>query len=593
MTSVFVFEDAGWHKFLSYDHVFSFCSNPADSHTQDYMSEADIELLGEEEFQCMMNYLQNRQFENAFVYRGVDLLWCFKKSFFEFVYSVRYHYETFKKLIEKHKSGHFYLANRDEFFQYPSLARIIQASPLRQYSNIHIIEDDVELGAKEVRKCGSVRRIPWPSFLFVGKFNQCRTAIFSDYEKSKNVLSKVKDQGCVLFSNSRAPRTALRAIKNKAALYQIAYPAKVASFYQGKAEAFLMSLREQRFFSDYRLGELDGGMLLEAETTRLFRTSLPRLLFEIDHLHKFFREVTALRSVLLDEDVNPSKNACCQVARQYRVASFVEMHGALGDKKGVLPLTADQIFVWGRAQRDKLVGWGCPEDRVVVSGSSRYGPYQRLDTKKVRNEVAKRYRLDPSQTIMLIGFLSTTINRGRLVFEDKIHRNICSALDVVGDIVSHIRSVQVLIKVHPGDKNVTFFMEWIHKKALGQRVVVVEKYDPLLLAKAADFLVVYASTYAVDGFALGKPVVCLHDDQWHLLEEFRRFPVFYYAHNQEQLRDVVLRLIRNEQVRIGSWREARGECLNENKMDPADIITSYLTSCPSTHGALHERIKRC
>lgn len=380
----------------------------------------------------------------------------------------------------------------------------------------------------------------------------------------------------VFFLNTPSPRTLWRALVHKTGLYQAAYHPRRGGKYRALTEQYVELVYKHKPFSDFWHSEIEMGPLFEAEIVRLFRSALPKLLFEIDHAHQFFSAANSLRSVLLDEDANASKNAFCQVARQYHVASFIERHGALGHQIGVLPLAADWLFVWGRAQRNKLIKWGAPPDRLIVSGCSRFGHYQKLDDHLIRRQVAKQLKLDPSKKIILIAFSSVTVARGRFVFEDKFNRNIESAFDVIAEILAEFPVVQVVIKARPGDEGLSFFIEWAKKNSFHGRVCVLEHFDPLILAKAADFLVVYASTYAVEGFALGKPVICLHDQAWDLLEEFRTFSIFNYADDLESLRKSMQLMIQTGKANINGWEEARRECLNEGDMSPEKTIASYL-----------------
>jgi len=95
-----------------------------------------------------------------------------------------------------------------------------------------------------------------------------------------------------------------------------------------------------------------------------------------------------------------------------------------------------------------------------------------------------------------------------------------------------------------------------------------------LLAKAADFLIVYQSTYAVDGFALGKPVISLWDDS-NFFDEFKPYKVFTEVKSAKELREAILKFL-NGFVPPANWQEARRACLNENGEDPDRFIASVL-----------------
>ncbi len=87
---------------------------------------------------------------------------------------------------------------------------------------------------------------------------------------------------------------------------------------------------------------------------------------QIDNFHKMFKTMPKLKTVILDEDISPDKNALCQVARQYGAKSTVICHGQLGIISGFLPLTADFIQVKYPEQKSKLIKWGLEPFRIIV-----------------------------------------------------------------------------------------------------------------------------------------------------------------------------------------------------------------------------------
>ncbi len=579
MKKVLILEGKIEQKVLGYDHTFSFCSNLADSFPQDYATETEIEATYDQEFELMVHYLRHPETKEAFSYRDVDLLWCFKKTVIEFSFYIRWRYDILKKIMAKFPTAQFYLEKSDEISQYPSLEKVIQSSPLKGNPNIYTFEKQKVRFENTLAKQIFVHQSPFPNVVKIGKLNASKICIFSDYEKSKSILRKTKSEGCVLFSNAKSPKTLLRAIVNQTAFYQSAYdPKKRGGIYQEKTEAFVGSLDKSKLFSNFAMGELRGEELLKAEVVRLFKSTLPRLLFEIDHMHRFFSEATSLRSVLLDEDVSASKSAFCQAARRYGILSAVECHGALARKNGILPLTADLVFVWGRAQKNKLISWGCPEEQIMVSGCSRYNQYQKMDTQHVRNKIAKQFGFDPNGKIVLLAFPSTTINRGRWFWEDQINKNIFATLKALAESLSEIDSMQLLIKVHPGDERLAHYKEWVVKQreSFKNRVNIAYQFDPLLLAKAANFLIVYMSTYAVEGFALDKPVIYLFSDEDRMLNEIRCLDVFFYPRNDGELKATIRQLIQNSAIKPGQWEEAKKEYLNEGCDQAEDIIAPYL-----------------
>lgn len=558
-----------------YDHVFSFSAGQAHSFADDYVTPEEVQSLYDVVYDAVCERLKDPSAARSFSYREVNLLWCFKKELFHSAYWVALKWEVLRRVVEKFPGGHFYIypgtgkSNSSRFADI--LARVPTAMKSASFHELPVSSETKNV-RKSSRACVSLSSI-WPRILSFGRLSHCRTAVFSDYARSRSVLQRLAPGGCAVFSNTPSPRTVFRALNDGASLFQISYDKK-GGYREEIVRKFIGHLREAKIFSDVVWTGLNAEPFLQQMLEQLFAEVLPRLLFEIDAAHRFFQRASRMRAVLLDEDIDPCKNAFCQVARQYNVKTFVELHGALGARHGLIPLTADKIFVWGQAQKNRLIRWGCPADRIIVSGCSRYGYYQKLDASGVKMNVARRAGLDPKRKIVLIAF--APISRWHAWYERRMWRVIGETLAVVKQHVEESQA-QFIIKLHPADENERFYRDWVASNHLEGHVVVIKKYDPMLLAKAADFLIVYGSTYAVDGFALGKPVICLEDFWDPLLEEYREYSVFLYANSKNDLYDFSRKLLGSEISKSDSQEKAREACLNQKGEDPEAFIASQLT----------------
>ncbi len=413
-----------------------------------------------------------------------------------------------------------------------------------------------------------------PVFFKFGNLDKVRVAIFSDFARSQSVLKELPRGTAILFTPRPSLRTLFRAMAHGAAYAQTAFHEKEFSRYQELSAIFLKRLCKKKIFWDFLIRDVNAEEVLQREVERLFQSLLPELLFHIESVEQFFSHLPSLRSALLDEDIDPFKNAFCQVACRLGVKTFVELHGALGGKHGLVPLTADFMFVWGRAQKNRLIEWGCPAEKLIVSGSSRYSVYQKMDVRKARTKVARTLGLDPGKPILLLVF--TPVSRWQVPFEAPIRRVIAETLQVAASFARE--GVQFVIKLHPFDRTNLFYADWVQAQGLTKTVAVVNRFDPLLLAKAVEGLVVYGSTYAVDGFALGKPVMLLYDrdDPYRLLEEFRPFEIFHESCGPDELASWIRRLYDGSLNASQPFETARRECPNKGGPAPAAFIASTL-----------------
>ena len=573
MKKLLILEASIPHKPSDDTHVFSFVVNEADSFPEDYLNEEEAEAFYNETYDAVCGSLRDHALKDLFSYRGVDLLWCFKKLLFDYAHFSRLRYETLKRVMAEHQVSQIYLAEKSENPELPFLHQILQASPLKDSFRFYAVKAEEGEIAERRRKREDWKSFYWPSYLTTGKIGSGRVAVFSDLRKSKSIVKLLKPYGCVFVSNAPSPRSLVACIGLKTAFFQFVFKGRQAKEYGRKREEYLARLRGAQIFSNLCFGDLDGQKLLGPRLEELFESMLPLLFFEIDSAHRFFQEARSMKSLLLDEDVLPSKNAFCQVARKYGVASFVECHGSVGHKIGFLPLTADRIFVWGRAQKDKLVQWGCPSERIIVSGCSRYRPYQALEDEEVRTEVAKRLKLDPSKKIVLAA--PTPVPSRRFLWEKTMVKANWEMLDALRSVTQETNS-QFVIKIHPRDQRLGEYREWVQSQKLGDHGVVVREFDSLLLTKAADLVIVYSSTFAIDAFAMGKPVICACGDSDPWLKEFREFGVFCYVANKAELERVMRKILQGEEGKSPFWKDGRRECLNEGGAAPEETIVRHL-----------------
>lgn len=576
---IFILEGKVLTKPAGYDHVFSFYSNPADSYPQDYFSEATILDFWSEEFYRLGDFFEKKRGKHPFCYRGVDLLWCYKSLLTEFAFQVRFHVEALKRLFKCFSNADFYIMNTSEILQYPSLSEMLKVNSLFPgLDRIHRLSAlESKPQTKLAKTCFARRALLWPHFFRFGNFKKAKTVFFSDFRKCSDVISKVSDMAPVMYCISRAPREWLRAVRHNFMLFQAAFDHRRFGYeYAAKARVFEDRFENESFFSSLNVSGCALEQLLKREVMRLLRVNLPKLLFDIDQMHGFFSTANSLKSALVDEDATATKSAFCQVARTYGVASFVECHGVIGRQTSLFPHSADALCVWGKAQKNKTVAYGCRPDRVLVTGCSRYDRYGRLDECKVRSEICKTLKLKPELPIVLFAPPTLSINRGCWFFEDKMKKNIALALEALREFLKEAPSVQLVTKIHQGDQDRQLYFSWADQNRGLASIRVVEKFDPLLLAKGVDFLVVYASTYAMDGFALNKPVISIFDenDQWSA--ELRPFGIFLLPRNMQEMKLQMCELLEKKWARPVRWQEARRNCLNEGELEPAEIIASYL-----------------
>lgn len=572
---ILLLDDAVAHFPTGYDHVFSFFPNPADSFPDSFVSWEQYREICDHTFEVLLERIKQSSLTENFFYKDVNLLWCFKKELFNFSADCALRYELLSRLVSKFGPCEFHVFNEQSKKTFHLLTSLIQNSPLRDKICIQNVCPEAGHDEASMRSGRSCSAKLWPSRFQKGKWDSSEIIIFSDFAKTKGLLPALQRRRVAYYSDVRAPRLALRSFRNHFSLFQADSGGHIDRILLVKSRAFVDSLETSDLFRNFYLGQLNAKVILTNGLRAIFERTLPKLLYDIDAIDLFFKKTSFAKSALLDEDIAPTKNAFCQIAKKYGVLTYVECHGALGENSGFTPVTADFIFVWGNAQKEKLVGWGCPDEKIIVSGCSRYSSYRKMGQAASKKRVCRALKLNPRKKVVLIGF--PPINRKRMrFFEDKWLRIFMEVLEAVKQH-SDLQYV-IKIKAKSGDELKGLSQEWIRRQGLQKSVKVVEKYDPLQLAKAADFLIVFGSTLAVEGFALGKPVIWLYDEASAALAEFRKFKVFCYASNKDDLEKHMRLLAAGHEPSRESWATAYDECLNIKGCCDRNVIASHLLS---------------
>jgi len=564
-------------KPAGFGHVFSFTIGNGDSYPEDYVDEEKTNAIDDEVHATLIPYLEILAKKKEMVYRDVDLLWCFKKKLLNYVCFIEPRYRIFKTLLSRYHFKTLYLEDLKEDPDYPNLSFILNRSPLKQTIHIEKINSQKAFSQEAVNGKWKPQRSILKRFcerFAKGNIRNAKIALFADPFKSENIRTALSTVDLVLYSDILSPRLIGQSFYKNFSVYQADFSKSSREHYLEQSKPFITLLDQKNIFQGFSVSDLRWDDLLQRNLRTHFERQLPKLLFDIDTLHMFFSKAKSLKACLLDEDVAPTKNAFCQLARHYGVVTYVESHGALGKRSSSLPLTAEKIFVWGKAQREKLIRWGCQPEKIIVSGRSLYSAYRKMDAGKIKEEVARELDLDPSKKIILIGLFIFRKYRKR-IFENSRREMIRELFEVI----AKYKEVQVILKAKQKcDENGAIFQQWVARNNVSHRVKVIDDYNPLKLIMASDIMIAHKTTFAIDGFAMNKPVIAFHDPVSYLGEEFRERKAFYHANSKEELEDLIDKLLWNDYFQFKDCERAQKECLNYHDESPEKIIVSHLLS---------------
>lgn len=550
---------------IGYDHVFSLPEADAHSFADDYMREDEVPVRDLEILNSLVRILSSSQVTKTFDYQGVNLLWCLKKRFLNLMGYCDVRMRLMERVLEKCPAHRVDFLKRSEEAYLPSLATIMKHSHLGATLSLGWISGAGKPANLQDR--GSRAKEPFwegllPGALTTGNLNNYPFGVFSDLAKVETLIRRIGENKTVVYTDKSSPRLFVRQIRNGGGYYQAALNDRLRGTYRKLSSEFFEKYKELHPFSNFKLGSLNWQPLLDSYAAEVFQNELLKLLFDIDQMAVFFRRASLLKSVVMDEDVSPSKNAFCQMARQFGVKTYVSLHGALGKRNSYVPLTADAIFVWGRAQQNKLIQWGVENERIFPTGYSRYTPYKRMNADEIKKSLCREYGFDPGKPLFLIAFVISRPYRRRL-FDRKRRRLLKELLEIV-----HKKSdIQFIIKAKNAlDQNYGLCKAWIHDHPC-RHIVVVRDVDPLRLCVGVDAAIIHSSTFAIDCIAMRKPVILWSDGDKEMYQEFQEEKIFLEAVTAEALEQLLTKIALDPT----SYRpspEALAYCLNEGEKDP-------------------------
>ena len=530
-------------------------------------------------FELTRRLIENESSEKT-SYLGVELLSCFKPYLFNYASSSAILISALINFIKANPHDIVYISKDGHDRGTPNLYQAISAClpEAQQYvRSVKFAPKTLHEGhANESTVISALKSYLWPKEMHFS-FNKPTIAFFSDYQRIKCFIPSLRN-AAIFFTNCKSPKTFFLSLKERISYKQIGEMGENKEQYAKVADSINQQMQNTNIFKGMKTEECDLEIILKQKINQLCQSQLPGLLYQIDKMHRFFIKRPFIKTVLLDEDITPPKNAFCKIARKHSVSSFVECHGSLYGAYSFLPLSANRIFAWGSEQKNTLVQWGCPIEKIVTSGCSRYQQYQQPDDAKVRKKIFRQFKFD--EGVKTIVFVPQS-RLSELCFIEKI---VFERIESILDIILKYPNLQIIIKLHPSDTGLNYYKNRCNQPDVRCKVRILKKFDPYLLIKSSDFMIVHDSTMAIDGFALERNVIffpaagATSRILRHSVSDFEKYNVFYRPSNMEDFKNIFEQLLQNSQLRPegAMWQKARENCLNENGSHPEDVIKSYL-----------------
>lgn len=227
----------------------------------------------------------------------------------------------------------------------------------------------------------------------------------------------------------------------------------------------------------------------------------------IDQFRAMFDRVQP-QSVLVEEEVCFFNKNLVYVANALKIPTYCLVHGAPGESVGSVPSAVKQIFVWGATSRARLLGWGVPEDRMVVTGAPQYRLSEQADYAACRALIEKKLQIRKEIPYILFCAFPFDTNVNPTFFLTSLGTKIQeTALAVAIEVLKTHTDLHLVLKFHPSDLNIEFSEKIIEKTdvSIKNRVHFVKQFEASVLIAGAKTVFTTASTMYVEALLQEKP----------------------------------------------------------------------------------------
>lgn len=557
-----------------FDKVISFCRDDF-INVETYYDLDEYFRLYNEVYGSFTEWMRGIAAKGEFVVEGVDILAAFGKTLFDFSFNLYQKIYLFKKILAKESPSAIFLIEpgaASEVTKYPFISLFASDFMPKGVSLNYVCgREHTKLlkGQKEVvgfdifdLLLTLVRRAGNRLFSRRKK----RILLYSDFLKIQKSLDFINCDE-VIYLEKENPKRHFTSLLGKGVT--ISRFVDFSVFKNGPVrEANVLIDRLDAGLSGLVINGIDLSAYLRKFLKRLWEKDLPRVFSEIRQLQALFA-LHPIETVLLDEDRTVSKNLVAQVASLCGRKSFVNCHGDPAHKIGYLPLTSDSIIVWGQQQKDLFREWGLSESRILVAGSSKYDGFINIPESDLRRKVFRDFNLKGDQPLLLLA--PCPLQKRRNILDVFFWREIKNIISVVAALSDR---ANVVIKLHPGDDNDQSIKEFV--RTIAPKIRVIETYDSLFLAKACDAMVVYLSTFSIDGLAFRKPVVL---GAGHDYERFDCLKYFYDGTTSDKLRDSLVDILEGTATKhLRNWLSAADYVLSSMDGNSSKRIADMLSS---------------
>jgi glycosyltransferase involved in cell wall biosynthesis len=211
-------------------------------------------------------------------------------------------------------------------------------------------------------------------------------------------------------------------------------------------------------------------------------------------------------AIVVSHDDHTLGRLAVKVAKKLDIPSLLVIHNpATSFCIRQLPIYATKAAVWGELHKSEFVKKKVPSSKLIVTGCPRFDEYVKKPL-FAREAVFKMLNLNQDKKTILLA-------------PDPIEANKQMELVMLSiSLLKKINNIQIVIKLHPDDKDPEFYHPIIKSIDPSESIVLTKDSDLFSLLNISDIVIVDSSTVGLEAIILGKPVIAANFS--HSLKSF-------------------------------------------------------------------------
>lgn len=465
--------------------------------TEEYYEKEDLHKRVHKE--CML-ILENLEKTFRLSYRGVEILPLFHVELYQFLAIKKRYVNILGEIIKKEKPGKIYVFRNEN-------AKGLTADI---YSDI--VEDNFQgkIGFLNYRLVNEEKRKGAGLIEKIGERLQ-------DIMGRLNIFLAGKDSRVILLSGTKGLfestlKELLKERKNRVircsnTLQKSFFvDRKYVPFYQFKGKAtnnrmYIDGLKE----GVDRLSQQIKDSSFQKEISKSIKNKLSEIInSRFQEVAGWINEIAYLaekgriKLIILHADVDLFQRTLVETAKLYGIPSIVSQHGVCGHPIGFVPVSSDYILTWGEGSKKRLLKWGCPKEKIILTGPPQYDVFMNeKDTENGTEEKAGKtilYAVNSSDPVKTLPGHPTKKRQKEI-------------LRILFDAARKFPDHKLIVKTKPGWELTGLAEKVAKEKEFSNAEIINGKADNKRLMQNADVMIIMSTAMGMESLILGKPLV--------------------------------------------------------------------------------------